>query len=65
MTECAYVQNSIAGLPFFASKVTLGPEGIAQVHGLGPLSAFEAEAMKAVVPQLEKEIAKGVAFASK
>jgi len=64
-TECAYVENTIAGLPFFASKVTLGPEGIAAVHGLGSLSAFEAEALKAVIPQLEKEIAKGVAFVNK
>jgi len=62
VVECAYVANTIAGLPFFATKCTLGPQGIAQVHGLGPLSAFEAKALEKAIPDLEKQIAKGVAF---
>jgi malate dehydrogenase len=63
--ECAYVASSVTELPFFASKVTLGPEGVAEVHGLGALSDFEAEGVKKLVPELKKQITKGVEFASK
>lgn len=62
IVECAYVANTIAGLPFFATKCTLGPQGIAEVHGLGPLSAFEAKALDKAIPDLEKQINKGIAF---
>jgi len=61
--ECAYVQSSVTELPFFASKVTLGPEGVATVHGLGELSAFEKAGVEKLIPDLKKQIAKGVAFA--
>merc|ERR1712178_305916 len=36
--ECAYVASTVTELPFFASKVTLGPEGISEVHDIGKLS---------------------------
>jgi len=63
--ECAYVSSTVTELPFFASKVTLGPEGVATVHDLGKLSDFEAEGVKKLLPDLKKQIAKGVEFASK
>merc|ERR1740123_1115233 len=34
-TECAYVESSVTDLPYFASKVTFGAEGIETVHPLG------------------------------
>ncbi len=52
----------IPGLPFFASKVLLGPQGIAKVLGVGELDAFEKAALEAMLPQLKGEIAKGVEF---
>jgi len=61
--ECAYVASTVTEVPFFATKVTLGPEGIGEVHGTGPLSAFEAEGVKKLLPDLTKQIAKGVEFA--
>merc|ERR1711998_664047 len=63
--ECAYVASTITELPFFASKVTLGPEGVATVHGLGELSASEKAGVEKLLPDLKKQIAKGVEFASK
>jgi len=63
--ECAYVASTITELPFFASKVTLGPEGVACVHDLGQISEFEAEGVKKLLPDLKKQITKGVDFASK
>merc|ERR1712039_275844 len=41
-TECAYVQSDAQpGLPYFASKVTFGKEGIEQVLPIGELSTHE------------------------
>jgi len=65
VVECAFVASTVTDLSFFASKVTLGPEGVAEVHGLGELSAFEEEGIKKMKEDLSKQIAKGVAFASK
>ena len=28
ITECVYIESSVTDLPFFATKVTLGPEGV-------------------------------------
>ena len=63
--ECAYVASSITELPYFASKVTLGPEGVAKVHGLGELTAFEKEGVKKMMAELKDQIQKGIEFASR
>jgi malate dehydrogenase len=63
--ECAYVDSSVTECAFFASKVTLGPEGVAQVHGLGDITPFEQEGVKKLVADLKKQIAKGIDFANK
>jgi len=63
--ECAYVASTVTELPFFASKVTLGPEGISEVHDIGKLSDFEAEGVKKLIPELKKQITKGLEFAAK
>merc|ERR1712110_250394 len=40
--ECAYVQSSVVdGMSYFSSKVTLGVNGVMQVHPLGPMTARE------------------------
>ena len=52
----------VADCPFFASKVLLGPNGVAKVMGLGELDAFEQAAMAAMLPQLKSEIQKGLDF---
>merc|ERR1711904_141200 len=39
-TECAYVESSVVpGLPYFASKVVFGKEGVQEVLPIGNLSA--------------------------
>jgi malate dehydrogenase len=43
--------------------VQLGPEGVAKINGLGPLSDFEKQALDAMVPELKAQIEKGIAFA--
>merc|ERR1712051_615101 len=40
--ECAYViRGSGEELPYLASKVTFGPNGVKEAHGLGPMSEYE------------------------
>ncbi|OEL13952.1 Malate dehydrogenase, chloroplastic [Dichanthelium oligosanthes] len=63
--ECAYVQSQVVPeLPFFASRVKLGREGIEEVVGseLRGLSEYEARALEALKPQLKASIDKGVAY---
>jgi malate dehydrogenase len=43
--------------------VQLGPEGVAKINGLGPLSDYEKQALDAMIPELKTQIEKGVAFA--
>mmetsp|Transcript_24957 Transcript_24957/g.66312 ORF Transcript_24957/g.66312 Transcript_24957/m.66312 type:complete len:496 (-) Transcript_24957:136-1623(-) len=62
--ECAYVGSSITELPYFASKVTFGPKGVAAVHPLGPLSDHEKERLIVVKNQLHGEIEAGVQYAT-
>lgn len=50
------------GISFFSSKVTLGPEGVKTIHGLGELSAHEEELIKEAKETLKKNIEKGVEF---
>ena len=62
VVECAYVASDVTKLPFFASKVRLGKNGVERVLGLGRLSASERAGLEKLAPELEASIAKGVAF---
>ncbi|KAK6154292.1 hypothetical protein DH2020_008540 [Rehmannia glutinosa] len=46
VVECSYVQSTVTELPFFASKVRLGKNGVEEVFGLGPLSDYEQQGLK-------------------
>ncbi|ESK82860.1 malate dehydrogenase [Moniliophthora roreri MCA 2997] len=52
------------GIDYFSSNVELGPEGVAKIHPIGPLSAEEEKLMEACLPELKKNIEKGYAFAA-
>ncbi|GAV64046.1 Ldh_1_N domain-containing protein/Ldh_1_C domain-containing protein [Cephalotus follicularis] len=64
VVECSFVQSSVTELPFFASKVRLGKEGVEEVLGLGPLSEFEKEGLELLKPELKASIEKGIKFAN-
>jgi len=53
------------GVEYFASNVELGPDGVKEIHPLGKLSAEEEELLKACLPDLKKNIAKGEEFVNK
>lgn len=65
VVECSYVENDVTKVPFFSTPVTLGPNGVEKVHHFGSLSAVEQKNFDEMIVDLEKQIAKGVAFASK
>jgi malate dehydrogenase len=63
--ECSYVaSNIVPGLPFFSSKVRLGPNGVEEVLGLGKLSDYEQKGLEALKSELLSSIDKGVKFAT-
>lgn len=62
--ECSFVQSNVTELPFFASKVRLGKNGVEEVLGLGPLSDYEKRGLEALLPELKSSIEKGIKFAN-
>ncbi|KAI3872785.1 hypothetical protein MKX03_018988 [Papaver bracteatum] len=64
IVECSYVQSNITDIPFFASKVRLGKNGVEEILGLGPMSDFEKEGLEKLKPELLSSIEKGVKFAN-
>ncbi len=61
--ECAYVESNVTELPYFASKVRLGPSGIEEVLGVGELTAAEKSGLEKLKPELKKSIDTGINFA--
>jgi len=63
IVECAFVENSLTASPFFSTPVTLGPNGVEEVHSFGTLSAFEKEGLDKMLPDLIGQVKKGIEFA--
>jgi len=63
--EPSYVKSNLFNsdnIEYFASNVELSSEGVGKVHPLGKLSAYEKELLTVALPELKKNIAKGVEF---
>ncbi|XP_073023582.1 malate dehydrogenase, chloroplastic-like [Primulina eburnea] len=65
--ECAYVQSDLTELPFFASRIKLGRNGVEAFIPsiLQELTEYEQKALDALKPELKSSIEKGVAFVQK
>merc|ERR1711988_246624 len=64
VTECAYVESTaVPGLPYFASKVVFGRNGVETVLPIGALSAHEQKRLDELIPILKGEIDDGLAYA--
>merc|ERR1712190_707243 len=64
VTECAYVESSVQeGLPYFASQVVFGKNGVEQVLPIGSLSAHEKTRLEELTPILKGEIDDGLEYA--
>jgi malate dehydrogenase len=62
--QYAYVASELTSLPFFASKVRLGPSGVTAVLPLPVMTGSEKSALAAAIPELQGSIEKGIKFAT-
>lgn len=65
--ECSYVQSELTELPFFASRVKLGKNGIEGFlpSDLENLTEYEKQGLEKLKPELKASVEKGIAFANK
>ncbi|KAK6128247.1 hypothetical protein DH2020_038020 [Rehmannia glutinosa] len=65
--ECSFIQSDLTELPFFASRIKLGRNGVEAVISseLQGLTEFEQQGLEALKPELKASIEKGVAFVQK
>lgn len=65
VVECTFVESPLykdQGIEFFSSKVTLGPEGVKEIHPLGKINEYEQGLLDACLKDLSKNISKGKTF---
>ncbi|MBA0860114.1 hypothetical protein Goshw_014148, partial [Gossypium schwendimanii] len=65
--ECSFVQSDLTNLPFFASRIKLGRNGVEALipSDLIGLSKYEDKTLEALKPELKASIEKGIAFVQK
>jgi len=63
VVECSFVESSITEAKFFASKVTLGKEGVEKVHEIGTITDYEKKLVADMMPDLVAQADKGFKFA--
>lgn len=65
VVQCAFVESNITDAPYFASPCKFGKDGVSEVLGYGELSAYEKGWFEKMMPELKKQIQKGVDFVKK
>ncbi|VFQ69137.1 unnamed protein product [Cuscuta campestris] len=65
VVECAFVASQVTELPFFASKVRLGRNGIEEIYSLGPMNEYERAGLEKAKEELAASIQKGIMFTRK
>ncbi|KAF9371226.1 Malate dehydrogenase, cytoplasmic [Podila verticillata] len=64
--EPTFVKSDVfAGqdVDYFATNVELGPQGVAKIHPVGKVNAYEQSLIDAAIPELKGNISKGKTFA--
>ena len=64
IVQCAYVESTVTDAPYFASPVKFGANGVEEVMGFGDLTPYEKGWFDKMMPDLKKQIQKGVDFAN-
>ncbi|XP_064549165.1 malate dehydrogenase, mitochondrial [Drosophila montana] len=62
--ECSYVQSNITEATFFSTPLVLGKTGLQENLGLPKLNDYEKKLLEAAIPELKKNIQKGIDFAN-
>jgi malate dehydrogenase len=64
VVQCAFVESSLTDAPFFSSPCKFGPDGVTEVLPFGEISAYEKGWLDKMLPDLKKQIQKGIDFAN-
>ena len=62
--ECTFVASNFTELPFFSTKVRLGPKGAEEIMPIGDITPYEAEWLAKLKDELKGSIKKGIDFAN-
>lgn len=62
VTQCAYVESNLTDAQYFASPVKFGKDGVEEILPLGELTPYEQQWFDKMMPDLKKQIQKGVDF---
>ena len=65
VVEPTFVESPLykdQGVPYFASKVELGPNGVEKIHEVGKITDYEQKLLDVCLGDLKKNIEKGVSF---
>ena len=62
IVECTFVENDLTAAPFFSTPVTLGKNGVEEIHHFGELSALEQKNFDEMLPDLVSQAEKGISF---
>ena len=63
VVECAYVESTVVDeCKWFATRITLGPNGVEENHGIGEINAFEEQKLAEAIAELKPSIDEGVEF---
>ncbi|TMW48637.1 hypothetical protein DOY81_006302 [Sarcophaga bullata] len=62
VVECSYVQSNVTEASFFATPLVLGENGLKENLGLPKLNDYEKKLLAAAIPELKKNIQKGIDF---
>ncbi len=65
VVQCAFVESSLTNAPFFSSPCKFGPDGVSEVMGFGNISSYEQGLLEKMLPDLQRQIQKGIEFANK
>merc|ERR1719295_489279 len=63
IVECAYVASNVTEASYFSTPLLLGRNGVEKNLGIGKLTKFEEGLLKAMLPELNNSIKKGIDFA--
>lgn len=62
IVQCAFVESDLTDAQYFASPCKFGKNGVEEVRSFGELSAYEKQWFIKMMPDLKKQIQKGIDF---
>eukprot|EP01083_Nonionella_stella_P266895 902234_1 len=62
VVQCAFVESDLTDAAFFASPVKFGKDGVEEILPMPDLSPYEQQWFDKMLPDLKKQIQKGIDF---